>query len=407
MTAYMFNMPYHGHINPCLALIQELTRRGERIVFYGLEQYRRPAEAAGAVFRAFEYEEEETNVALCMMAEWQMQIVEKTLDGLIRDAIREKPSCVLVDYTCLWGRFLSQHLGLPAAVIHTTYPILTRRSRFMYLVAREVLRIPGIWRKVLSFRATARRLSRRWHVPRLAMPFELLYADYGELHLVLTSREMAPGAHRLDDRFAFVGPCIRPAGIAGGEPLPPLDEKPLLYVSLGTHWKHSGEIYRVCIDAFRDAPLQVLISGSERMPRELLQGLPSNFHVRRHVDQIEALSRANAFITQGGMNSVCEALVAGVPMLVHPRGFDQFSQARYIEGAGCGFALKPADLNRENLRRLVERLLRDRPIRDNCQRIGQQLLSLGGAQKAADLAMALRKPREGLGAEAPALARIA
>ena len=56
-TGYFFSMPYFGHINPCLPIIAELTRRGETIVFYGAERFRAVAEAAGARFRAFDHEQ--------------------------------------------------------------------------------------------------------------------------------------------------------------------------------------------------------------------------------------------------------------------------------------------------------------------------------------------------------------
>ncbi|MEJ0034871.1 MAG: macrolide family glycosyltransferase [Gammaproteobacteria bacterium] len=392
-TAYFFSMPYHGHVNPCLPLIQELTRRGERVVLYGLETFRRVAEDAGAIFRPFEYEETEKNIALTTMAAWQMQLVERTLDRLIADAQVDKPAYLLVDYTCLWGRFLAQHLRIPSVVIHTTYPLTWSEARLTFRGIRDLFRAPNVCRRLVTFLLADQRISRRWDIPRVGLPFKLLRANYGELHLVLTGMELAHGVEKLDDRYVFVGPIARGEGVTAGEPLPKLDSRPLLYVSLGTFWRHSSQIYRACIDAFGDSDIQVLITGKDRIAPEVIASLPANIHVCAHVDQIDVLSRCAVFITHGGMNSVCEALLAEVPMLVYPQGFDQFGQALFVERSGTGLVLKPRAITSSKLRELVGRLLQEPDFRARCQQMNRKLRAAGGATRAADLIMAIRDQR--------------
>jgi MGT family glycosyltransferase len=390
-TAYMFNMPYHGHINPCLAVIQELTKRGHRVVFYGVERFRAAAEAAGALFRSFEHEETERGPPITGMGEWQLRISERTMDRLIEDAWVDKPSYVLVDYICLWGRLFAQRTGLPTVVMHSTAPVTASRMELAYVTFGKWLHTRLLWQKLFRFLRADRRLSRQWNVPRIGMPFNLLYADYGDLHLVMTSPEMSDPT-RFDARYAFVGPCIRQAGLTRGEPLPPRDERPLIYISLGTHFRLPPNFYRASIEAFRNAPVQVLISGVERTHTEGFGGLPDNIHVRKQVDQIEVLKRAAVFVTHGGMNSVCEGLMAEVPLLVYPQGgLDQLSQARYIEHAGAGLMLKHAEVTPDNLRSRVVRLLNDAEIRSRCSLIGRKLREAGGARRAADLIMLLCK----------------
>jgi MGT family glycosyltransferase len=323
------------------------------------------------------------------MAEWQMRIIERTLAGLIADARLDKPACVLVDYLCLWGRFLAQHLDIPAVVLHSTFPFTWSRVNLIYRSIRDVLRNRGVGRKLLSFLKLDLRNSRLWGVPRIGLPYNLALADYGDLHLVLTSKELSHDVHKLDERYCFVGPCIRPAGLTPGEKLPPLDSRPLLYVSLGTFWRHPQRIYSACIEAFAHSGIQVLITGSERIAPQFANSLPENIHIRAHVDQIEVLKRCAAFITHGGMNSVCEALCAGVPTLVYPQAVDQFSQAQFIETSGTGFALKEEQLTANGLRQLVARLVQDRGIHARCQELSRRLRAEGGAARAADLVSSL------------------
>lgn len=409
-TAYLFNMPYHGHVNPCLSLIQELVRLGDRVVLYGTEQFRRAAESAGAQFRLFDHDEIHQNISLATMAEWQMQVIESSMDELIADARKDMPDYVIVDYTCLWGRVFAQHLGLPAVVIHHSYPFLPSRLYPPFHTVKEWHRRPALWRTQLSFVRADRRISRKYGTPRIGLPFDLIYANYGALQLVLTNRDMTPNGSQFPGRYVFVGPCVRASGHVPTAALPELDGRPLLYISLGTHWKHSSDIYRACIEGLANAPIQVLIAGAHRLAPELLARMPANFHVRDHVDQIEVLKRAAAFLTHGGMNSVCEAFVAGVPMLVYPLGFDQHTQARYVERSGAGFRLTPEELTAENIRSRVDQLLTDRRIRARCQEIGENLLNCGGAAKAADLITSVcgagrRKPADaGVAAVRPAAA---
>ena len=55
MAKYVFlNMPARGHVNPTLAVAQELVRRGQAVSYYLTEEFRDVVEATGAVFQPYE-----------------------------------------------------------------------------------------------------------------------------------------------------------------------------------------------------------------------------------------------------------------------------------------------------------------------------------------------------------------
>lgn len=54
--------------------------------------------------------------------------------------------------------------------------------------------------------------------------------------------------------------------------------------------------------------------GQQSQPKRL-KNIPSNIHNYKSVPQIEVLKQADVFVTHGGMNSVSEALVQGVPTI--------------------------------------------------------------------------------------------
>ena len=56
MAKYVFfSFPAYGHVNPTLAIVQELIARGEEVVYYLTGQFRQPIEATGATFRTYQF----------------------------------------------------------------------------------------------------------------------------------------------------------------------------------------------------------------------------------------------------------------------------------------------------------------------------------------------------------------
>ena len=112
--------------------------------------------------------------------------------------------------------------------------------------------------------------------------------------------------------------------------------------------------------------------------------LPANVLARRSVPQLQVLERAALFVTHGGMNSVNEAMRAGVPTLVVPQGADQPLVARRVVELGAGLELRTENATAETVHALARRLLEDPRFRTAAaaQRAAQE--EAGGAQRAAD-----------------------
>ena len=88
----------------------------------------------------------------------------------------------------------------------------------------------------------------------------------------------------------------------------------MLYVSLGTVFKAAPQLLRTIATALAPLGGTVLVATGQTDP-SALDPLPANVLVRRSVPQPDVLARAAMFVTHGGMNSVNEAMYAGVPML--------------------------------------------------------------------------------------------
>ncbi|MFC9931841.1 nucleotide disphospho-sugar-binding domain-containing protein [Streptomyces sp. NPDC127190] len=125
---------------------------------------------------------------------------------------------------------------------------------------------------------------------------------------------------------------------------------------------------------------------------------PANFLVRDFVPQRELLERyADAFITHHGMNSTTESILSGVPMVSVPGAGDQFANAATAVEGGAAVALWDirdpyGTVTAELLREAVDRVLTDDAHRAACARLRDAMLAEGGAPRAAELAAGLLAP---------------
>lgn len=109
---------------------------------------------------------------------------------------------------------------------------------------------------------------------------------------------------------------------------------------------------------------------------------------RRFVPQPELLERAALFVTHGGMNSVNEALYAGVPVLVVPQGADQPQVARRVTELGAGLTVRPEAATEAAteaaVHALARRLLTEPRFREAAGALRTAQRQAGGHLRAAD-----------------------
>ena len=156
---------------------------------------------------------------------------------------------------------------------------------------------------------------------------------------------------------------LRPSypSAAGEEPPPWLDElptRPTVYVTLGTVF-NATVVFRTILDALAGEDVNVVVTiGNNNDPAEL-EPIPQNAHDERCVSQAFLLPRADVTIGHGGSGSTLAALAHGLPMLLLPRGADQFENARRCADLGAARVLLPDAVTRDAVRDAVRALLAD------------------------------------------------
>ena len=112
-----------------------------------------------------------------------------------------------------------------------------------------------------------------------------------------------------------------------------------------------------------------------------LGAVPANFTVAQFVPQLAILDEADLFITHGGMNSINEAVMAGVPMVVVPNTIEQAVNALRVEQLLGGVYLEPQVVNGNNLQAAAMKVLGDPSVPLGLSRIRQSFLDAGGVTR--------------------------
>jgi UDP:flavonoid glycosyltransferase YjiC (YdhE family) len=152
----------------------------------------------------------------------------------------------------------------------------------------------------------------------------------------------------------LVGPSL-PLRDRGDETAPrrlPTD-RPIIYVSFGSQIYYWPDVFEKMYAAGRLLNAHLVLAIGDLVDDPRWSAPREHCDVYRYAPQPEVLRRAAVFATHGGANSVTEAIVAGVPMLISPMCNDQFHQAYFVERAGIGYV---ENLAQAPLARIVERL---------------------------------------------------
>ena len=384
------NVPGHGHVNPTLPVVQELIRREHQVIYYNTPEFGDKIAHTGAEFRPYP-EPNPTAVEISAKAEnivnFSLLILAETqrlLPAVLAEVERERPHLIVFDSLCLWGQHAANRLGV-AGVASITHLILEDVEGFTWRDRLHVVRhaLPHVPR-LLKLR---RQLVRDYG--DAIFPAGDIFPALGERNLLFTSRPFQPETPFIDDSFRFVGPALDPGSRPAIDfPFDVLDNRPLVYISLGTVHQGRVDFYRATLATLADFPARFVLSlGKQTDPAELAP-IPDNFIVRLEVPQLALLPRVDLFVTHGGINSVQEGLYFGVPLVVAPQQFEQMFNGRQVVAHGAGIMVNDRPpygrVNGDELRAAVQTVLADEAYRAAAGRIGHSLQQAGGYRRAAD-----------------------
>lgn len=375
--------PGHGHINPTLPLVEELTRRGHRVSYATGERMLGAVEHAGA--RGVELPMslptvtpgmEMTVETMAGMLEYLHGECRSALPVLLEHFEQDRPDVVCFDMLAPVGRMLADKLGVPLVALMPSFASNEDMSVQQRMIPEGFdPHDPALVKAAALFEE----IAEDFELPGDQFP---LRPVAGATSVVFLPKAFQIGAETFDDRFHFIGPCL---GSRAEQDYAPVDEQaPLLFISLGTAFNNRPDLYRTFLDAFGDGRWQVAMAIGGSVEAADLGEIPANFDVRPGFPQPGVLRRASAFVTHNGMGSTTEALAYGVPMVGVPQMLEQAVNADHVTALGLGRRLLDDELTASGVRAAVEEVAADERIRANLAAMRAEVDAAGGAVAGAD-----------------------
>lgn len=377
-----FCIPAYGHTNPTLGVVRELVQRGHEVQYYSYEPFRPQIEAAGAEFVGCDHYDAERKLspkdAVRVGKDLAFSIrllVDTTLaldDMVCREMREKKPDCIVADSMAVWGKAVAWKLGIPFVSSTTTFAFNQYSAKIMKRSLREML---GMIVSMPQINRDIRRLRESGYPIKSVL--DILQNDDDTNTIVYTSPEFQPCSETFSDKYAFVGPSVRPASGSFEK-----TRDKLVYLSMGTVNNDMLRFYKNCIAALGGTDYQVVLSVGELTDQAALGPLPENVSVFPRVDQIAVLQKADVFISHCGMNSVNESLYYGVPLVMFPQTAEQGGVAARVRQLGAGEYLKKNSA--AAIREAVEQVTGSAAYRRKAAEISAGFQKCGGAAAAAE-----------------------
>lgn len=379
--ALFINGPAHGHINPTLPLVEELIRRGDEVTYFCTEAFRDKIEKTGAKFRSYDdLIEKQLQQLIGLQHPFDkinilIQSCELLVSNILKKIDGEHFDYIIHDSFLGTGNILGEILKLPTVSTYTTFVPPTK----LFQLDEEIVRLDP---KLKNFFIISNKLKDTYGIK--APSIADVFSNKGDLNIVFTSKFFQPGANEFDESYKFVGPSINNRNEQISFPFEKLKNKKVVFISLGTIFNIDSEFYEKCFKVFEHYEAIFVLSIGNNLDIKDFSNIPDNFIISNYVPQLEILKYANAFVTHGGMNSVSEALYYNVPLVVIPISADQPFVAQRISELGAGISLLKDNVNVENLKHSVEKIMHEEVFCENVKKISESFKTAGGYKSAAD-----------------------
>lgn len=371
---FMFVVPpAAGHAYPAAAVARALSERGHEVAWVGSETRLRPFVGQDATvhptgMRAYRSQLDVGIAAVKSLWEgFVVPFAKNTLPEVDKAAQDYRPDVVVADALALAGAIVAQRHSLPWATLAGTLEL-----------SQSLTLLPKVDAWVMRQRAAV------WNAAGLPGQ-EMRSSPY--LVIGFVGRSLMTGV-KLPGHVELVGPALvdRP-----GAPEFPWDwlnpDRRHILVTAGTLAEDlatgSRSFYARAMEALDPlgSQLQVIMITA---PSEI-DDPPDHIFAAERVPLLALMPRLDAVVCHGGLNTVCEALVHGVPLVVAPIRWDQPFNAAQVAGSGAGIRVNFGRVSPDQLRTAVTAVLDDPAYRGAAARIRDSFGQAGGRHRAADL----------------------
>lgn len=380
------NLPAHGHINPTLALINELTDRWHEVIYYSFPEFKEKIIATWAIYKEYTHAKNlvDNKKLLESMPFMYYKIMEASyliIDDLISDMKELKPDLIIHDAVSFWGKSLNKITKIPTISSFACW-LLTLKWIGIKKTIKETLKTKTKDIKhFLQAQKYYKKICKKYNLHKEFFLHNIM--NTADLNIVYTSREFQADQKSLPDKhYKFVGPSISVRNETFDKINLKDTKKPIIYIALWTIINDNISFYNNCINALKTINATVIMAVGKNTNIKIFKKLPSNFIIKNYVNQLEILRHTDIFITHWGMNSVQEWLLNAVPLIVRPYIIEQDVIASQIKKTWCGIILKKNSI--ETIKKAIEKVIENKQYRANCKKMAKSLKKAWWYLKAAD-----------------------
>ncbi|MHA4809435.1 nucleotide disphospho-sugar-binding domain-containing protein [Flavitalea flava] len=395
MSRFVFIVPpFAGHVNPTLSLGAELIGRGHEVGWISLDAALKDQLPSGGRLLLVRYEQDDHGIEegrknqhgknehfLTILKERNVIgiesikfLYEEVLIPLSRYMApgietwleKFKPDLVINDHQLFAGAIAAFKRNIPYATSVTAPAALKIMEELPRVHEWEVNKIKSIQYE-------------------LGIQGDQSIICSSLLTLVFTSR-LFFGEMSLPACYQFAGPVIGHRSFASTfdwSAFHAMGNRPKVLVSIGTTFDpvNKKTFFARVREALGNEPVSVIVVTDP----SLFEEWPENFLVREKIPQIELLPYLDGVVCHGGHNTVSEALMHGLPIVVIPIAYDQSHVAGRVAQSGSGIRLNFSRFRSTQLNEAIKEILFKDQYRSAARRIQLSFEEAGGAVKAAEL----------------------
>lgn len=340
-----------GHFTGSVEIVRELLSLGHNVTCYVLDEYEERMKDTGAKVIAYKVDRNE---------------IKK---------LRPPNTLPIIDNVFLFGRSLENIISL-LSKDETKYDYYIFDSFFEINEMNKILKLPldkFVLIYVSNIFTDEDMLDvtefRKMGFKRLNEKYNLNFHDFVEVYytpnkfkkLILTSKLFLYKSENCDNTCYFLGPNIEKRKFDKNFKFQKDKNKKLIYVSCGTIFNTDINLYKTCIETFKDSDeYQLIITVGQYIDiNKEFKDIPKNISIFNYVPQSQIFSDIDIFISHGGFNSIHETLLCGIPPIIIPQKYDQFDTARKIEQLEAGIFIdkKKTEINPNVLKDAVNNIV--------------------------------------------------